>query len=232
MEDIKQHGILHPVGVYIENKEYVLAYGNRRLQACKKLGWERIPSMVYETKLTDREFITINTSENIHRKDISPLELGGVCNRLHEMGLSLSEIGVRLSIPKSRAETALKLYSGVPDNERNEINFGKSGDKSRKGKIPSTTMSHIIGARLKKEDYQQLIDSFRKYDFSLAEIDLIIRLMKQGVDIKKAIMEKDKYIIKVLKFAFLREKVNEIEKNNSNISAYVRKILKKEGLIK
>jgi len=42
---IKQVGLLQPIGV---NKNNILIFGQRRLEAIKKLGWKEIPSIILE----------------------------------------------------------------------------------------------------------------------------------------------------------------------------------------
>ncbi|KKK91699.1 hypothetical protein LCGC14_2710300, partial [marine sediment metagenome] len=69
MQDIKQHGLLHAIGVWKEGEKYILAFGNRRLECCKKLGWSKIPYKIlwnikkgginynkYFRKYTQREY--------------------------------------------------------------------------------------------------------------------------------------------------------------------------------
>jgi hypothetical protein len=97
MKDIKQNGLLHPIGVYEEKSRYVLLFGSRRLSAFKKLGYDKILANIMD-KPTAQELLLINTSENLHREDLKPHELGRICLILNKQGLNKKEIATRLGL--------------------------------------------------------------------------------------------------------------------------------------
>jgi len=66
---IKESGLQSPISI---TKEGILVAGNRRLLACKSLGWEEIPSIVHEYNEPERELAQL--SENILRDDGTELE--------------------------------------------------------------------------------------------------------------------------------------------------------------
>lgn len=69
-KDIEQNGLINPPVV---NKEYALLAGERRLRACKLLGWEQIPVTMMDTRDAEHE-LNIEISENDCRKDFSKAE--------------------------------------------------------------------------------------------------------------------------------------------------------------
>lgn len=69
-EDIKENGLINPPVV---NKEYVLLAGERRVKACKSLGWEQIEVRMMDTRDAEHE-LNIEISENEVRKDFSKSE--------------------------------------------------------------------------------------------------------------------------------------------------------------
>lgn len=71
---IKKHGLLHPITIRTKNHSFEIVAGNRRYLACKKLGWRKIPTHI--TELDDKEAFEIFLIENIHRKQLSPIEEG------------------------------------------------------------------------------------------------------------------------------------------------------------
>lgn len=74
-ESIKSLGLLQPVGVTKDNR---LVFGERRLQAVKLLGWEKIPARVIEIeRIVDGEY-----AENEMRKDFTPSERVAITNSL------------------------------------------------------------------------------------------------------------------------------------------------------
>ena len=73
VESIRTQGVLNPVVVrLIENGEYEVISGHRRLHACKKAGMETIPALVVNM---DRDAAAIAlVDSNLHREHILPSE--------------------------------------------------------------------------------------------------------------------------------------------------------------
>lgn len=70
---IKRKGLLQPVIVRTKQDGYFeMVAGNRRLQACKSLGWRKIICHIIE--LDDKQAFEISLIENIQRKSLSPIE--------------------------------------------------------------------------------------------------------------------------------------------------------------
>ena len=71
-DDIAKHGLLNPITVRFVRGDWQLVAGNRRLSACRKLGWTHIPAV--QTQCTDREAAVIRMHENTMRAELSPVE--------------------------------------------------------------------------------------------------------------------------------------------------------------
>ena len=73
IQSIRTQGLLTPIAVRpIENNEYEVIAGHRRLHACKKAGIEMIPALIYAL---DRDAATIAmVDSNLHREKILPSE--------------------------------------------------------------------------------------------------------------------------------------------------------------
>lgn len=65
VNSIKDIGLLHPIGVSKDNQ---LIFGERRLEACKKLGWKDIPAQILDYDDITRELA--EHLENLHREDL------------------------------------------------------------------------------------------------------------------------------------------------------------------
>lgn len=76
--DIKQNGLINPPVV---NKDYVLLAGERRLKACKLLGWAQLEVRMMDTRDAEHE-LNIEISENDVRKDFSKSERVDYMKRL------------------------------------------------------------------------------------------------------------------------------------------------------
>lgn len=67
---IAKHGLIHPIVV---DEDWNLIAGERRLLACKKLGWEKI-EVRFMAELSEKEKRAIELEENLQRKDLTEYE--------------------------------------------------------------------------------------------------------------------------------------------------------------
>jgi len=70
MASIARHGLIHPIVV---DDEHHLVAGQRRLEACRRLGKEVIEIRTLGS-LTEAELRELELEENLHRKDLTQLE--------------------------------------------------------------------------------------------------------------------------------------------------------------
>jgi ParB family chromosome partitioning protein len=71
-KSIEKQGLLNPITVYQKPEgRYALIAGQRRLFACKQLGWSVIPAIVRDD-MTDTDATAISLIENVHRADMNP----------------------------------------------------------------------------------------------------------------------------------------------------------------
>jgi ParB family chromosome partitioning protein len=224
MQSIKQNGLLEPIGVYEDDNEFILGYGSRRLEACKKLGWKTIPAIIYDKKLLMTDFLSINTIENIQRAEIKPFELGRICDMLQQQNLSVGEIAVRLSIPKSRVDNALLIYRKLPEKWKPITTYGK-----KPGKLSSTTINSVINLKLNKWDTELLLDETHKNDLTVAELQTIRGLSLGGCTIRDALKIYKQYKTLRLNVAVRKTSIEDLEKKYSMpIHAILRRMLNGE----
>ena len=72
VKSVKEKGILAPLLVSKTARGYRLIAGERRWRAAQKARLERVPVVVCET--TPMESLELALVENIHRKDLNPIE--------------------------------------------------------------------------------------------------------------------------------------------------------------
>jgi ParB family chromosome partitioning protein len=80
-EDIKKNGLINPPAI---NKEYQLLAGERRLRACKLLGWKQIPVNMIDTDGEEQD-LSIEISENEARKEFTMTERLAYARKLTEI---------------------------------------------------------------------------------------------------------------------------------------------------
>lgn len=87
---------------------YEVVSGNRRLEAAKQAGLERVPCHIYE--LSDVQALEMNLAEQINRRDLTPLEEAEGCRRLIELAhYSHEQVGQKLGQSKSWVLKRLSL---------------------------------------------------------------------------------------------------------------------------
>lgn len=195
MKSIEQNGLQHPIGVYKKDNSYILAYGFRRLQAAKKLGWKTISAIIIQEKFSEEDFLTKNTIENIHREDINPLELGRVCHLFTERGFSNGEIAAKLHIPVPRVETTKYLYKKLPKEYKDAIGFVPRGIRNT-GKISSNTAMAILHLNIGKEEIEQLLKYAKVHELKSRDIYMIEKLSRGGLTIKEVLATLGQYAVK------------------------------------
>jgi ParB family transcriptional regulator, chromosome partitioning protein len=74
-DSIKRIGLLQPIVVRTNSLDkFEVVAGNRRLTACKKLGWRKIACHVVE--LDDKTAFEVSIIENVQRHTLNPIEEG------------------------------------------------------------------------------------------------------------------------------------------------------------
>lgn len=223
MQDIKQHGLKQPIGVTeTASGDYVLIFGHRRLSAFQKLGYKTIPANVYpDMEIAD--LLINNSAENLHREDTSPVELGRIIHRLNkEMGLSLSEISARLSIPVGRLNISYSAYKGLPTKYRDHVaNVG--GGNDRKGKIPASVAAKILATKrqytLSDLAVDKLLNVARMEDYGMAELKVLSDLLKNGLTVTQAIEKSKRYRLHRFDTVVDMDEINaSMKKNNMDSS--------------
>ena len=208
MRNIDQHGLLQPIGVWEANGEYVIAYGNRRLAACDKLGWKKITAKILG-ELNTEDMLVVNASENLHRSEITVAELGRVVNLLQEAGLSNGEIAVRLAINVGQVNIASDLFNNIDEEHRKDVVFMKPGTKNKIGKIPATIYNHLFSVRrengLNTKNFNQLIDAVKKKDLSFSQVKVVGQLIQDGATIDEAIKQTNTFVVRRINIAINRE---------------------------
>lgn len=115
-ESIRQQGILQPVTVrhIADGNGYELVFGERRYRAATIVGMQEIPAIIND--LTDEEAEEIAITENLQRKDVTPMEEANAYQRLMESGRhDLSSLAVQFGKSEAYIRTRLKFASLIPE---------------------------------------------------------------------------------------------------------------------
>ena len=113
-QSIRQYGLIQPIAVrHTEKERYELISGERRLRACKRIGYTKIPAIVIDVMRTDSAILAI--IENIQRKDLDFLEESeAYASLLNEHGLTQEELAERLGKTQSTIANKVRLLRLAP----------------------------------------------------------------------------------------------------------------------
>jgi ParB family chromosome partitioning protein len=111
---IKNIGIIQPITVRkIENNNYQLISGERRLRACKEIGLKNIPAYVREAN--DQDSLEMALVENIHRQDLDAIEIAISYQRLiEEINLTQEELSNKIGKNRTTISNYLRLLKLDP----------------------------------------------------------------------------------------------------------------------
>jgi ParB/RepB/Spo0J family partition protein len=212
MEDIKHRGLLQPIGVIKEGETFIIRFGNRRLEACKKLGWQSIPAMISEREIDEDSFMADNIAENLHRVDLSPIELANQCKSFIARGYSVSEIASILSVPKQKIASCIFIEKSAPETFKRAISNIKHEDRTnKKGKVSATVANEILtfSNYLSDKQKEKLFDEAKKNELSGGQIRLIKNMIRNGMTLEQAV---EKYKDFKMCAVELPLKIEELEK--------------------
>lgn len=105
---IADHGVLQPILVTETLDGYRIVAGERRVQAARLAGLERIPAVIRQ--LADREQLELALVENVQREDLNPIEEANAFRQLHEeFGLTQDEIARQVGRARTTITNTLRL---------------------------------------------------------------------------------------------------------------------------
>lgn len=107
-DSIKQNGVLQPILVRKVGTKYQIVAGERRYQASKLAGLDKIPAVVRD--IDDAEVFQLALIENLQRADLSPMEEArGYRQLIDSQGLTQEGLAKILSKSRSAIANTLRL---------------------------------------------------------------------------------------------------------------------------
>src|SRR3989338_1126685 len=101
---VKKFGLTQPLLVRKSNGSYELAFGGRRYEALKSIGHKEVDVEVRQ--ISDEDMAMLALCENVHRKDLSPVELA----RAYQVGLKATKLSIN-AFAQVVGETDTKISS-------------------------------------------------------------------------------------------------------------------------
>jgi len=124
VESIKEYGIIQPLIITkIKENDYQLIAGERRWRAAKMLNLKTVPAIVRD--LSEQRKMEIALIENLHRKDLNPLEIAAAYQKLiDEFNLSQEELARKVGKSRPAVANTLRILS-VEEEVKEAIRSGK-----------------------------------------------------------------------------------------------------------
>lgn len=114
------NGLIQPVTVRRLNNNYQLISGERRLRACKEIGYIEIPAYIIDVK-SDEIMLAMALIENIQREKLNPIEIGMAYKRLmDECHLSQEQIAESVGKDRSTIANSIRLLK-LPEQVKHAL---------------------------------------------------------------------------------------------------------------
>jgi ParB family chromosome partitioning protein len=185
-ESIRANGVVQPIIVRSAGAGYEVIAGERRLRAAKMAGIEAIPAIV--RKANDEEMLELALIENIHRKDLNPIERAHAYRKyLDTFSLTQAEGAHRLGENRSVIANYIRLLD-LPEQIQQMLVKGE------------LTMGHAraILALPTDDMRQKLANRALAGRLSVREVERLVRRYMTGSEqTKRAIKEKKPHIIEL-----------------------------------
>jgi ParB family chromosome partitioning protein len=201
VNSVREKGIVTPLLVTKTKEGYQLIAGERRWRAAQKAGLERVPVVVRE--VSPMESLELALVENIHRKDLNPIEEALAYRKLiEETRVTQEALAKRLGKDRSSIANLLRLLKLPASIQKDVINGRLSMGHARvvaglKTRQAQKALRDII---LKKdlsvrqaEGIAKREKTFRRSNTKRAELDYYMQSLAENlkrslgtkVDIKK-----------------------------------------------
>ncbi len=114
-KSILENGLIQPITVRrIEEGKFELISGERRLRACKDIGYRDIPAYIIKVD-SNESMLALALIENIQREKLNPIEIANAYKRLmEECNLNQEEIAKRVGKDRTTITNFIRLLK-LPD---------------------------------------------------------------------------------------------------------------------
>lgn len=167
VDSIKEKGVIQPVLVRPTKEGYELIAGERRLQAAKTVGLDRVPAIVKD--VVDSEALEIALIENIQRQDLNPIEEADAYQRLiKEFNLTQESLAKEVGKDRATVANTLRLLK-LPLKIQEEVSIG------------TISMGHARAILSIESEVEQLeaCEKVVKKGLSVREVEELVKRMKK-----------------------------------------------------
>ena len=160
---IIEYGVLQPLVVEPAQDGYHLVAGERRLRASQLAGLATVPAVIRPAG-PDRARLEMALVENLHRRDISPLDEARAFNRLcDEFGLTQEAVAQQLGRSRSAVANTIRLLQATPEvqlalaEERVSAAHVRALLAISEPLLQTKTLAHVVARHLSVRDTERLV---------------------------------------------------------------------------
>ena len=184
VHSILTQGLLTPISVRpIENNEYEVISGHRRLHACKKAGIETVPALIYALNRDEAAIAMVDS--NLHREKILPsekafaykLKMEAMSRQGQRTDLTSDQVGPKLTaavIAEDESASQVKRYIRLTELIPEIL---RMVDDGKIALTPAVELSHLT-----KQEQSDLLETMESEDCtpSLSQAIQMKRLSQAG----------------------------------------------------
>ncbi len=166
---ILENGLIQPITVRRVNGSYELISGERRLRACKDIGYKEIPA--YVIKVDSKEaMLALSLIENIQREELNAIEVAHAYKRLiEECNLSQEEIAKKVAKDRTTITNSIRLLK-LPEKVQKSIidNEISAGHARSLINLPSENLQ------------LKILDEIKKKGLSVRKVEALVKKYLSG----------------------------------------------------
>jgi ParB family chromosome partitioning protein len=166
---IKEKGILQPILVRPDGEKFEIVFGERRFRAALKAGLKEVPVMIID--MTEGEALEAAIIENVHRKDLNPIEEAEAYQYMMEkFGLTQEELSKKIGKSRPAIANVLRLLK-LPENIKEIL---------RTGEITEGHARALLMAR-SDEEMQSLLNEILSSKLNVREVEKRASLRRREI---------------------------------------------------
>jgi len=110
-DSIREHGVIQPIILKQQDKNYIVIAGERRWRAAKSIGLKEIPAIIMED-VDDLNVLELSLIENIQREDLNPIEEANAYKKLLEdFNLTQDELSKKIGKSRTAITNCIRLLN-------------------------------------------------------------------------------------------------------------------------
>jgi len=178
VSSIREKGLIQPIIVRPKAERFEVVAGARRLEACKRVRWERVPCIIRE--LSDKDAYELSLVENLQRQTMSALEEADAFHQYLGARKWGTELELAEKIGKSQQYVSQRLaLLSLPPSVREKI--------TRRLVSPSIAaeIARLGDTRIQEE----LAHAVLEKSMTVEKVRKTAKLVKKGLSVEDAVIE-------------------------------------------